>query len=155
MGWRLGTLGTLFWVQKTRRPERGEFWLGIIVCGAGHSQGLAGRRLCRKVPFMPAPATPLLLALTKYGEYHRDRRNVATHIVGIPMIVLAVELLLSRPVFGLAGGTMTPAMLLSVAAALFYLKLDPEPERSRSKIIAKIILVAVIIASIMGFIALF
>ena len=73
---------------------------------------------------MPAPATPLLLALTKYGEYHRDRRNVATHIVGIPMIVLAVELLLSRPVFGLAGGTMTPAMLLSVAAALFYLKLD-------------------------------
>lgn len=63
-------------------------------------------------------------ALSNYAAYHRDRRNVATHLVGIPMIFLAVVVLLSRPVFGLGGGTITPAMLLSVAAAVFYLKLD-------------------------------
>ena len=68
--------------------------------------------------------TALETALARYGAYHRDRRNVATHLVGIPMIFLAVVVLLSRPVFGLSGGTMTPAMLASVAATMFYLKLD-------------------------------
>ena len=38
--------------------------------------------------------TQLAACLARYGEYHRDRRNVATHSVGIPMIVLAVEVLL-------------------------------------------------------------
>lgn len=68
--------------------------------------------------------SPLETVLSNYAAYHRDRRNVATHLVGIPMIFLAVVVLLSRPVFGLGGGTMTPAMLLSVMAAVFYLKLD-------------------------------
>ena len=63
-------------------------------------------------------------ALANYAAYHRDRRNVATHLVGIPMIFLAVIVLLSRPVFVLAGGSFTPAILLSVAAAVFYLRLD-------------------------------
>jgi uncharacterized membrane protein YGL010W len=62
--------------------------------------------------------------LARYGEYHRDRRNVATHLLGIPMIVLAVEVLLSRPVWAVAGLPLTPAMLASVAAGLFYLSLD-------------------------------
>ena len=35
--------------------------------------------------------------LAQYADYHRDRRNIATHFVGIPMIVLAVQVLLSRP----------------------------------------------------------
>ena len=30
--------------------------------------------------------------LTQYAAYHRDRRNIATHFVGIPMIVFAVVL---------------------------------------------------------------
>lgn len=63
-------------------------------------------------------------ALAKYAAYHRDRRNVATHLVGIPMIFLAVVVLLSRPVFSWGGGTLTPAMLLSLAAAGFYFRLD-------------------------------
>lgn len=63
-------------------------------------------------------------ALARYAAYHRDRRNVATHLVGIPMIFLAVVVLLSRPVFGLGGLSLTPAMLLSVLAGLFYLRLD-------------------------------
>ena len=35
--------------------------------------------------------------LSQYASYHRDPRNIATHFVGIPMIVVAVTVLLSRP----------------------------------------------------------
>ena len=31
--------------------------------------------------------------LAQYGAYHRDPRNIATHIVGVPMIMLAVVVL--------------------------------------------------------------
>ena len=37
--------------------------------------------------------------LSQYAAYHRDRRNIATHFVGIPLIVFAVIVLLSRPAF--------------------------------------------------------
>ena len=30
--------------------------------------------------------------LVKYAEYHRDRRNIATHLAGVPMIVFAAGL---------------------------------------------------------------
>ena len=39
-------------------------------------------------------STPDLLI--QYARYHRDPRNIATHLVGIPMIVLAVAVLLAR-----------------------------------------------------------
>ena len=68
--------------------------------------------------------TPLERSLAAYGEYHRDRRNVATHLVGIPMIFLAVVVLLSRPVVEVCGAPISPAVVLSVAAALFYFRLD-------------------------------
>ncbi|EEA03571.1 protein of unknown function DUF962 [Burkholderia sp. H160] len=64
--------------------------------------------------------------LTQYAAYHRDRRNIARHFVGIPMIVLALAVLLSRPTFG-AGMfpvTLSPAWLLFVAATVYYLALD-------------------------------
>ena len=28
--------------------------------------------------------------MVKYAAYHRDRRNIATHFVGVPMIVFAI-----------------------------------------------------------------
>lgn len=68
--------------------------------------------------------TPLETALAAYGEYHRDRRNVATHLLGIPMIFLAVIVLLSRPVWPLGEAALTPAIVLSLLAGLFYLRLD-------------------------------
>ena len=40
--------------------------------------------------------------LAQYAAYHRDRRNIASHFIGIPMIVLAVAVLLSRPEIGRA-----------------------------------------------------
>jgi len=54
--------------------------------------------------------------LSAYGAYHRDRRNVATHFVGIPMILLAVVTLLSRP--------MALAAVIAAVLALYYLMLD-------------------------------
>ena len=62
--------------------------------------------------------------LGQYAEYHRDRRNIATHFVGIPLIVLAVAELLSRPGLELAGLWLSPTALVAAAAAIFYLRLD-------------------------------
>ncbi|MGA7780013.1 MAG: Mpo1-like protein [Paraburkholderia sp.] len=64
--------------------------------------------------------------LTQYADYHRDRRNIATHFIGIPLIVLAVAVLLSRPVWTLAGLPfgLSPAWALFIAATLYYLVLD-------------------------------
>lgn len=62
--------------------------------------------------------------LAQYAAYHRDRRNIATHFVGIPLIVLAVAVLLSRPGVSLQGVWCSPALLTAGAAALFYWRLD-------------------------------
>lgn len=64
--------------------------------------------------------------LTQYAAYHRDRRNIATHFIGIPMIVLALAVLLSRPAsnFGMLPFALSPAWLLFVASVIYYLTLD-------------------------------
>lgn len=62
--------------------------------------------------------------LSQYAAYHQDRRNVATHFVGIPMIVIAVSILLSRPQFEFAGVSLSPAIFLGVLSGIFYLRLD-------------------------------
>ena len=53
--------------------------------------------------------------LSQYADYHRDRRNIATHFVGIPMIVLAVAILLSRPGVEWLGLWISPALALAGA----------------------------------------
>lgn len=62
--------------------------------------------------------------LSQYAAYHRDRRNILTHFVGIPMIVLAVVVLLARPAFEVAGLSLSAATLAVMAATLYYLRLD-------------------------------
>lgn len=62
--------------------------------------------------------------LAGYAAYHRDRRNIMTHLVGIPLIVVAIEILLSRPTWFIADFMLSPAIIVSAIAALFYLKLD-------------------------------
>jgi uncharacterized membrane protein YGL010W len=64
---------------------------------------------------------PLERNLANYAAYHRDHRNILTHMLGIPLIVFAVEVLASRPI---VAGFATPAMLLSALSAIFYLRLD-------------------------------
>jgi uncharacterized membrane protein YGL010W len=62
--------------------------------------------------------------LSQYASYHRDWRNIVTHFVGIPMIVAAITVLLSRPAFEIGGMALSMAILAAVAAGLYYLALD-------------------------------
>jgi uncharacterized membrane protein YGL010W len=75
---------------------------------------------------MPAPFRPARELLIQYARYHRDRRNIATHVIGIPMIVFAIGVLLARPTLDtlptpLGVLALTPAMLLWAATTLWYL----------------------------------
>jgi uncharacterized membrane protein YGL010W len=73
---------------------------------------------------MPSPFRSANDLLSQYAAYHRDRRNIATHFVGIPLIVFAIGVLLGRPVLSeaLVGGqALTPAWLLWALATLWYL----------------------------------
>lgn len=60
--------------------------------------------------------------LSQYAAYHRDKRNIATHFVGIPMIVAAIGLLMAQPL-PMTGG-LSLGLLVAVGATLFYLRLD-------------------------------
>ncbi|MEI7445540.1 MAG: Mpo1-like protein [Burkholderiales bacterium] len=63
--------------------------------------------------------------LAGYAAYHRDRRNIATHLVGIPAIVFAVVVLLSRPVLAWVGPVpVTPALVASIVACAWWWSLD-------------------------------
>lgn len=59
--------------------------------------------------------------MVQYADYHRDRRNIATHFVGIPLIVFAIGVLLARPVFEVAGVALTPVRIVWALATLWYL----------------------------------
>ena len=62
--------------------------------------------------------------LSQYAAYHRDRRNIATHFVGIPMIVQAVAVLLARPSVDWAGMDWSMASVVFAASGIYYLMLD-------------------------------
>ena len=62
--------------------------------------------------------------LSKYALYHRDSRNILTHLVGIPLIVLAVLTLLSRPAVELGGLTITPALIVLILSCIYYIRLN-------------------------------
>jgi uncharacterized membrane protein YGL010W len=62
--------------------------------------------------------------LTQYAAYHRDRRNIATHFVGIPMIVLAGVTALATVTIHVGGMDVTLAAVLAIAACAYYLVLD-------------------------------
>ena len=64
---------------------------------------------------------PALDLMAQYAAYHRDRRNIATHFIGIPLIVFAISALLARAEFTLAGVPMSAAILLWAITALWYL----------------------------------
>ncbi len=62
--------------------------------------------------------------LANYAAYHRDRRNIATHLIGVPMIVFGVVTLMARPAIEVAGLPVTPAMVALIAAGIYFLLLD-------------------------------
>jgi uncharacterized membrane protein YGL010W len=62
--------------------------------------------------------------LSQYAAYHQDARNVATHFVGIPMIVLALATLLARPALMLGEQPVSVATVLALGTIVFHLRLD-------------------------------
>lgn len=62
--------------------------------------------------------------LAAYAAYHRDARNIATHFIGIPLIVVSLLALLSRPAWGAGGLPFSPACAVVIVAALYYLRLN-------------------------------
>ncbi len=61
-----------------------------------------------------------------YATYHRDKRNIATHFVGVPLILLGVVLALSLVGTGLSVGgiAITGACIAIAMVSLYYLWLD-------------------------------
>ncbi len=51
--------------------------------------------------------------LAAYAAYHRDARNIATHFIGIPLIVVSLLALLSRPAWGAGCRFRRPPRWLS------------------------------------------
>lgn len=64
------------------------------------------------------PASQLM---PQYAQYHRDRRNIATHVVGIPLIVLSIGVLLQGPTWVWAGLPLSLAWLFWGLTSLWYL----------------------------------
>jgi len=62
--------------------------------------------------------------LTQYAAYHRDRRNIATHFVGVPLIVFAIILALATATIPLGGVAVTLAAIVSIAMCVYYFRLD-------------------------------
>ena len=62
--------------------------------------------------------------LSQYAAYHRDPRNIGSHFIGIPLIVVAVAVLLSRPEWAAGSLWISPAVLLALFSAWFYLRLE-------------------------------
>ena len=68
--------------------------------------------------------TALESNLIRYAAYHRDRRNIATHVVGVPTIVFSILLALTTFAFPAGPLAITGAAALSIAAVAWYLWLD-------------------------------
>jgi uncharacterized membrane protein YGL010W len=62
--------------------------------------------------------------LTQYAAYHRDRRNIATHFAGIPMIVFAVIVALATATFTMGSVEVSAAALVAIVACAYYLRQD-------------------------------
>jgi uncharacterized membrane protein YGL010W len=54
--------------------------------------------------------------MVQYAAYHRDRRNIATHFVGIPLIVLGIAVLLAR---ASVGGVSLAAIVWGLSAVWY------------------------------------
>lgn len=62
--------------------------------------------------------------LTQYALYHRSKRNIRTHFVGIPLIVFAVICLFARVALSLGGIELNGACV-AVALSLRLLMILP------------------------------
>ncbi|WP_462163807.1 Mpo1 family 2-hydroxy fatty acid dioxygenase [Pseudoalteromonas xiamenensis] len=66
----------------------------------------------------------LVEQLCQYARYHRDKRNIATHFIGIPLIVIAVMYLLYFPVLEVGSFTVTATLVVIALSLVYYLMLS-------------------------------
>jgi uncharacterized membrane protein YGL010W len=64
---------------------------------------------------------PLFDRLAAYAEHHRDKRNIATHFVGIPMILVGTQSALAR----IGIGPINAALGATGIATKYYRAIDP------------------------------
>lgn len=64
------------------------------------------------------PASELMV---RYASDHRDQRNIATHMVGVPMLVFGVGVLLARAHVGPGDPGLSLAWMAWGLATLWYL----------------------------------
>jgi uncharacterized membrane protein YGL010W len=62
--------------------------------------------------------------LTQYAAYHRDRRNIATHFFGVPMIQFSLIAALALVDIPAGGMTVTLGAVVALLSALYYLRQD-------------------------------
>ena len=62
--------------------------------------------------------------LASYASVHRDRRNKATHFVGIPVIVFSLLLILCLWRFELGGRDWSLSLAVAIVAVLGWMALD-------------------------------
>ena len=80
--------------------------------------------------------------LSQYADYHRDPRNIHTHFVGVPMIMFAVVVLLSRPAWMAGELPVTPALFCALASCIFYFRLDARFGLAMAALLAAMLAVA-------------
>jgi uncharacterized membrane protein YGL010W len=59
--------------------------------------------------------------MVQYAHYHRDRRNIATHLLGVPLIFMAIGMMLTQPQWAWGEWALTPAWCLWGLTSLWYL----------------------------------
>ncbi len=64
------------------------------------------------------PANELIV---QYAHSHRDRRNIATHLIGVPMIVFGLGVLMARAHLGPGDPGLTLAWLVWGLATIWYM----------------------------------
>jgi uncharacterized membrane protein YGL010W len=60
-----------------------------------------------------------------YAAYHQDRRNKATHFVGVPMIIVALFIPLAWLKLSVGPFVITGALVFAAAILIYYVFLDP------------------------------
>lgn len=84
--------------------------------------------------------------------------SVENVVVSVVMVLFCYTLALTLPnigsVIAVTGATVNP-LIGFILPILFYLKIDPQPRLSISKVIAKVALLLVALVSILGFAVLF
>lgn len=62
--------------------------------------------------------------LFAYADYHKKKVTLVSHLIGVPLIILAIQMCLSWGHVAFAGGTVTFAWVLFTVISLYYLFLD-------------------------------